>query len=253
MDNALTNTQIDRLGERLKTGEPSEADLRLLDRYRRSFMQPYEFVVKVVRDQLNLEPTGRPAKSTASVREKLRRESIRLSQMQDIAGCRVIVGGLIDQDRTVESLSQAFADSVTVDRRLYPSHGYRAVHVIVRHAQKPIEIQVRTTLQHLWSQWSEKVADVVDSALKYGGGTEAMRLVLDEGMRLIEQFELHEKDVCERINLARSAQVVPVEVDAVTDELHASIATMRTKLQMCFEEFIQRLSILKGERNAVPD
>jgi hypothetical protein len=39
----FTNAQIDRLGERLRVSEPSEADLRLLDDYRRSFTEPYGY------------------------------------------------------------------------------------------------------------------------------------------------------------------------------------------------------------------
>ncbi|MDE2181227.1 MAG: hypothetical protein KGJ40_10350, partial [candidate division NC10 bacterium] len=66
----------------------TESDLRILDEYRRSFEGAYETVVRTLRDELHLEPTGRPAKSTSSLIEKLRRESIRLSQVQDIAGCR---------------------------------------------------------------------------------------------------------------------------------------------------------------------
>ena len=85
----LSKTQIDKLGERLKSGSPDEADLRELDEYRRSFGAGYEHVVGLVRGRLRLEPTGRPAKSTSSIVDKLRRESIRLTQIQDIAGCRI--------------------------------------------------------------------------------------------------------------------------------------------------------------------
>jgi hypothetical protein len=87
----LSRTQIDKLGERLKGDQPSESDLQLLDEYRRSFSQPYDAVVRAIREQLGLAPTGRPSKTNPSLREKLRRESIRLTQVQDIAGCRLVV------------------------------------------------------------------------------------------------------------------------------------------------------------------
>lgn len=58
----------------MRKGSPSEADLRMLDEYRRSFGEAYEKVVGTIREQLNLEPTGRPAKSTSSLIEKLHRE-----------------------------------------------------------------------------------------------------------------------------------------------------------------------------------
>lgn len=67
----LSKNQIDRLGDRLRKGDISEHDLRLLDSYRLSFGNAYEYVVGQIRDQLKLEPTGRPAKSTKSIIEKL--------------------------------------------------------------------------------------------------------------------------------------------------------------------------------------
>src|SRR5262245_54820566 len=127
----LSNSQIDRLGNRLRKGNISQDDLTALDSYRRSFSSSYEEVIVKIRDHLGLEPTGRPAKSTTSITEKLRRESIRLSQMQDIAGCRITVKDLDEENHVVGRLSRLFQKAVIADRREQPSHGYRAVHVIV--------------------------------------------------------------------------------------------------------------------------
>ena len=186
MTNNLSKTQVDKLGDRLRKGDITEADLRLLDDYRRSFSEAYEFVVRAIRNDLGLEPTGRPAKSTTSIIEKLLRESIRLSQVQDIAGCR-----LVEQNGTVTLLQKLFQGVTVVDRRKNPSHGYRAVHLIVRHEGKLVEIQVRTSLQHLWAELCEKEADVFDPLIKYGGDsmTTALNLWLAAA---IEDAELKE-------------------------------------------------------------
>lgn len=85
----LSKTQIDLLGDRLRLGAPVEADLRMLDDYRLAFGSAYEFVVRTIREKVALEPTGRPATSTGAIVEKLHRETIRLSEVQDIAGCRI--------------------------------------------------------------------------------------------------------------------------------------------------------------------
>lgn len=172
MTNAVTRTQIDRLGERLKKGNISEADLRLLDEYRHSFAQAYEIVVSTIQEHLLWKPTGRLAKTTRSIIEKLRRERSRLTQIQDIAGCRLIVPNIAHQEEVVQSLNNLFELTTTVDRRKHPSHGYRAVHIIVKSLDKMVEIQVRTELQHLWAELSEKLSDMVDPAIKYGGGDE---------------------------------------------------------------------------------
>src|SRR5258708_38899211 len=98
----LSKSQIDRLGERIRKGNITESDLRLLDQYRLSFTAAHEIVVQTIREELHIEPTGRPAKSRTSISDKLRRESIRLTQIQDITGCRLVVSDIIEQDRIVE-------------------------------------------------------------------------------------------------------------------------------------------------------
>jgi putative GTP pyrophosphokinase len=188
----LSKNQIDRLGDRLRQVDIGDDDLRLLDGYRRSFSDSYESVVGQIRDQLGLEPTGRPAKSTTSISEKLRRESIRLSQMQDIAGCRLTVTDMLTQDEVVMRLKGLFDRPIVVDRREHPSHGYRAVHVIVEHSGKLIEVQVRTSLQHLWAELSEKLSDVVDASVKYGGGDHDVVSVLTVMSKTIRDQELAE-------------------------------------------------------------
>ncbi len=134
--NAISKTQIDRLGDRLKGSSHTERDLRLLDDYRRSFGEAYEAVVRTLRQRGEV-PTGRLAKSTVSIAEKLRRESIRLSQMQDIAGCRIVVGNVVEQEKLVASLKTDFPGATLIDRRDHPSHGYRAVHVVAEISGKP--------------------------------------------------------------------------------------------------------------------
>lgn len=193
MQETPSKTQIDRLGDRLRDREPSASDLRLLDDYRRSFGDAYEGVVLTIRERLQLQPTGRPAKSTVSLREKLRRESVRLSQVQDIAGCRVVVADIAEQERVIDALQDLLPRSVVVDRRAAPSHGYRAVHVIAEILGKPVEIQVRSSSQHLWAELSEKLSDVFDPAIKYGGGDEEIRQILQEGSAAVAMLEEFEK------------------------------------------------------------
>jgi putative GTP pyrophosphokinase len=186
---SLSKTQVDQLGDRLRKGKIAEGDFRELDAYRRSFAESYEETVAIVRNATQLEPTGRPAKSTISIIEKLRRETIRLSQMQDIAGCRLVVPNVLVQDQVVERLKSALPKAVVVDRRKKPSFGYRAVHIIATARNKPIEIQIRTELQHVWAQMSEKLADVVDPAVKYGGGDSDTQDILTRFSNIIASFE----------------------------------------------------------------
>jgi GTP pyrophosphokinase len=115
-----SKTQIDRLGDRLRRGAFEKSDLRLLDGYRRSFGPAYESVVQTIRGRMGLQTSGRPAKSTNALVEKLKRESIRLTQVQDISGCRIVVPDVAEQDRVLDSLVDIFPGARVVDRRQKP-------------------------------------------------------------------------------------------------------------------------------------
>jgi len=252
MASEISKTQIDRLGERLKKGNITEADLRLLDQYRRSFTEAYEVVVGAIRKELALEPTGRPAKSTTSISEKLRRESIRLTQIQDIAGCRLIVTDIASQDAVVQSLTGLFEDTTIVDRRQKPSHGYRAVHVVVNYGGKMIEIQVRTSLQHLWAELSEKLSDVFNPAIKYGGGAEDTQKALTDVSSIITLEEGLEHKFAERISLSLHDKLTDKDEEIIAANQERLMSFRRAMFEM-ISDIIRDLEVLKGEKDVLPD
>ena len=221
----LTKGQVDRLGDRLRKGDIGDDDLRLLDNYRRSFSEAYEIVVGQIRDQLGLEPTGRQEKTTPSIKAKLRRQSIRLSQMQDIAGCRIVVTDLLTQDEAVGRLNTSFDNVEIDDRREKPSHGYRAVHVIVEISGKLIEIQVRTALQHLWAEVSEKLADV-DPSIKYGVGDRDMLIALNVMSKKIRDQELTEAAYFRIMDSDDEDEIIP-EGPKLTEIMEGRLSIVR--------------------------
>ena len=233
----FSNTQIDGLGDRLRRGAFSEDDVRLLNHYRRSFAGAYATVVRTIRAQLQLEPTGRSAKSTSSVIEKLRRESIRLTQVQDIAGCRLVVDDILGQDGVVSALATLFPGAAIVDRRKNPSHGYRAVHVIAHLSGKLVEIQVRSALQHLWAELSERLSDVFDPSLKYGGGPAQHRQILDQSSRQLAAAEALEAGLAtpwergrpDREVLERLAAETKQDLYSLLGEAISSLERMRSE------------------------
>jgi len=174
----FSKNQINRLGDRLRKDKPSPADVEALDAFRRSFDDAKQTVVQRLRD-LGLEPSVR-IKTTISTVEKLKRESIRLSKVQDIAGCRVLVIDVTDQDRIVELITGVFPRTSVIDRRRMPRNGYRAVHIIIDIDGRFVEVQIRTELQHLWAVFSETCADALGQSIKYGGGPQEIQ----ENLRL---------------------------------------------------------------------
>lgn len=183
----LSNSQIDKIGAKLRTGDVDADYLRKLEDFRDMYVRAYRHVEDMLENKMGVPITGRPSKSTVAIIEKLKRETIRLNQIQDIAGCRVLVGGLFEQDNLVEALLILFTNVEVDDKRRTPTNGYRAVHVIVWHNGRPVEIQVRTGLQHAWAEISEKIADDHGHEIKYrkqkrqGSFLSQVALVLREG------------------------------------------------------------------------
>jgi len=199
-------------------------------------------VVQSIRQELRLEPTGRPAKSTSSIIEKLRRESIRLTQVQDVAGCRIVVADVVAQNRVVSSLQPLFARTTVIDRRTKPSHGYRAVHVIVYIGPTLIEIQIRSALQHMWAEVSEKLADTIEPAIKYGGGPPTIMDLLTKASDTVASLEAAEMQAAHRAaetGVPQSAQ--PEQVRSVLDDIRSDIRSLFTSLIASADELKGKL------------
>jgi hypothetical protein len=180
----ISRSQVDRLGERLK-GAPTPEDLQILAAYRQSFQPALAEVAEIVRAvgaDLPRSALGtRPAKSTVSIIRKLRRESIRLTQMQDIAGCRLVVSTVTEQDAALASLIRDHHAWPVHDRRTRPSYGYRAVHVIAA-------VQIGIALQRGWADVSEAL-DRARGDIKYGGGPADARERLDRLSDIVATLE----------------------------------------------------------------
>jgi len=127
-------------------------------------------------------------KSKRSIRIKLRdNPDMKLSQMQDIAGCRAIMRSM----KEVNQLKKIYLDSYAKKRKGRPewdgsdkydyitrpkNDGYRSLHFIFRydsssHAQQAyvgqrVEIQIRSTLQHSWATAVEVAQSFTGQALK---------------------------------------------------------------------------------------
>lgn len=150
----------------------------MYDRYRGEFQPSLREVSDAVKHATRTAPSSR-LKTLESVALKLSRQTIRLSQVDDIAGCRIVVANLNAQERTVEALGRSLTVHSVVDRRNVPSFGYRAMHVIgISSVGYPVEVQIRTRVQDMWANLSESAASQ-DLAIKYGGGPPEIRDILD--------------------------------------------------------------------------
>jgi ppGpp synthetase/RelA/SpoT-type nucleotidyltranferase len=221
MQNALkpfSNNQIDKLGERLKAGDPSDEDVTMLSAYRNSFFDAAKSVADTVREISGLEVTARSLKTTLSIVAKLKRDGVKqLSAMQDIGGCRVTVANLTEQDELTEKLMTAFPDAKLYDRVAKPSHGYRAKHLVVKVDGRRIEIQIRTFLQNIWALFSEAMADELGQNLKYGHGMPSVVKILHDFA-----FTLHKFDLL-RFDSSNMTSIEPSNIRNIVSAAHAAV------------------------------
>ncbi len=156
---SLPNARIDQLGERLRLDPVSAEDLVLLQELIAEFDGPMAAVQARLSQEVSIETTSR-LKTRDTLVDKLRRQRTRLSTIQDIAGLRVVADmSLQEQNAMRTKIESLFPGCAVQDRRVAPSFGYRAVHVIALQDGYRVEIQVRTYLQDLWAQVIERLAD----------------------------------------------------------------------------------------------
>lgn len=117
----------------------------------------------------------------------VREPSMKLSQMQDLGGCRAILSDV----QTVRTLYDVYRGQPAIlndetsikcyDYISNPKHdGYRGIHVVARYHPRQqsrapwdgqrIEIQLRTNLQHAFATAVETVTTFTKEPLKFGAG-----------------------------------------------------------------------------------
>jgi hypothetical protein len=134
-------------------------------------------------------------KRLSSITVKLgRNKHMKLSQMQDLGGCRAILVSVPAVDRLVRLFLASTAKNPNVRPELIEKYdyikkpkpdGYRGYHLVYRYrtASKEravynghrIEIQIRTRLQHAWATAVETVSLFTGQALKSNVGTPAWK------------------------------------------------------------------------------
>jgi ppGpp synthetase/RelA/SpoT-type nucleotidyltranferase len=165
-----SKTQTDKLGERIRKSAPTfeAADRVALQQLLADQYPSLITAQRVLEEVLDRTSTGR-LKTAKSTVEKLRRQTTRLSQIQDLAGLRIVIDGTrLDQDELEREIRNALEIVDRDDRRKDDQYGYRALHLVARVDGCLVEIQIRTRLQHGWAEVFEKLADAVGREIRYG-------------------------------------------------------------------------------------
>lgn len=131
---------------------------------------------------------GQRLKRAPSVIAKLQRfPSMRLPQMQDIAGLRAVLASQARVNRLYESYLNSRFQHELVNEKDYiaapKEDGYRGIHLVYRYASSRagefsglhVELQLRTALQHAWATAVETVDAFMGESIKAGRPTEDWR------------------------------------------------------------------------------
>lgn len=182
--------RVDRAGRALVDagdGSLPEEDLRVFDNWRSSHAFPlntFQVYLRTRARKVCGEPlVSQRLKRMPSTIEKLRRfPRMKLSQMQDIGGCRAVVDSVEQVMEIREGYRRSRIKHCPTNGRDYienpKSSGYRGLHLVYRyrgtgravHNGLLIEIQLRTRLQHAWATAVETAGAFLGQALKSSEG-----------------------------------------------------------------------------------
>lgn len=163
-------------------------------------------------------------KRTPSIVLKLQRfRKMELGRMQDIAGLRVVLGSVSD----VYSMLETIQKGRHKHEPIIPPHdyietpkedGYRSIHQVFRFNNSlhpelnglPVEIQLRTKLQHCWATAVETMGVVEKCSFKTGQGDEQIKkffklasalFAIDEKCNVPDEFkDLTKKQIVDEFN-----------------------------------------------------
>lgn len=147
--------------------------------------------------------TAKRLKRSESIRAKLKRFSgMKLKNMQDIGGCRIVVSNEKKLRQIVRDLGKLKEFKSKSNRKLRrddyikrpQSDGYRSYHMVglfknEKEEDRRIEVQIRTRIQHYWATALEIVDLFTGQELKIGSGRKDWKAFF---INVSKQFSLME-------------------------------------------------------------
>lgn len=181
-----SKTKIDRAGLALSRNQyrSDEEYIELedvFDDFRKSHIQPLSETTLELQQWLSGYGAqyyiAQRIKRKPQIIRKLGRLDTRLTQLQDIGGCRIIVGKNDDVDKLYGYLKDKvlhqdrFKLRKTTDYRDKgrDDTGYRALHLLLNREGYSLELQIRSQIQHHWAESIERTSVIYGYHLKEGG------------------------------------------------------------------------------------
>jgi hypothetical protein len=189
----FSRSEVDKAGSALVTYPnneyPTDKALTVISNFRSSHSRPLNTMTVGLRRRAVVESdnflVAQRVKRLSSIVAKLRRfPGLRLSQMQDIGGCRSVLTSVNEVQAVVERYKKSSIRHELASEDDYITHpkdsGYRGVHLVYKYLSDrketynglKIEIQIRSLLQHAWATAVETVGTFIRQALKSSQGEE---------------------------------------------------------------------------------
>lgn len=235
---------VDQAGALLAAQEAAHEDydleaLTVVNNWRSSHSFPLNtFTVTLKSKASSVDPDSivvQRQKRLPSILYKLNRfPGYRLSQIQDIGGCRAVLHDVSTMRELIEvyKKSDLRHELVKVDDYLVSpqNSGYRGIHLIYKYVSDRssvynglrIEIQLRSPLQHAWATAVETVGTFIQQALKSSTGEEGW----------LRFFRLMGSVIAHQENTA-SVPNTPADINVLVKELryYAQILDVVNRLQ----------------------
>ncbi|MBU0460865.1 MAG: RelA/SpoT domain-containing protein [Nanoarchaeota archaeon] len=196
----FSKSQTDLAGEILRNPLSSEEDknnaLEVLSNWRGAHSYPmhvFKQRLKNVSEKIDQDAlSAQRLKRVPSIIKKIDRKyngkkaTMKLTQMQDIAGCRVVMSDvLLAKKLYQEYYIKSDLKHKKVNEKDYIAHpkkdGYRSIHLIYKYYSDKgkvdyngllVEVQIRSKLQHIWATAVETVDFFTRQAIKSNQGQE---------------------------------------------------------------------------------
>lgn len=176
--------QIAKAGKILREKNDDEESMKILGNWRESHFYPMQLVGQKLQNiATKIDPSSivtQRLKRAPAIIEKLKRfPNMSLVNMQDIAGCRVIVSNMNKLNLVIKKIKDELSIKTEKDYISSPKEdGYRSIHFVCNfsdefnpeYKKQVIEIQIRTKIQHYWATTLETIDIIENTSMKTGCG-----------------------------------------------------------------------------------
>lgn len=254
----FTRTEVNKAGEIFidpnSTDEEKEQALNIINNWRVSHNFPlntFQWRLRWLAKKINPESlVAQRIKRLASIKLKLELQpNMKLSQMQDIGGCRAILKDVGELDQLVNIYKH---ESRGIKHKLHKEQdyisepkvsGYRGIHLIYKYGSDKsadykdmrIEIQIRTLMQHAWATAVETVGTFINMPLKSSLG--------DDGW--LRFFAL----MGSAMAISEGKPIVPSTSEDINDlRWEISLLSKRLEVEKHLTAFTQSIQVLSTDR-----